>query len=179
MKIETLMWLFPVLFMVHELGQIVFLKAWIGRNRGSLSPSIPLFARALAHIDRLSTAAFTLAAAEEFVLVSIATLLCVELELFNLFAGLLAAFILHLVVHAAQVLLAGRHAPVIVTTLAAGVYAMFALQYLAFNGLISPAHTALYTALSLCAFGLNFVIAHFLASYYDVKIDTLRGGGGH
>ncbi|HOO71339.1 MAG TPA: HXXEE domain-containing protein [Spirochaetota bacterium] len=170
MKIETLLWLFPVIFMIHDFEEVIFLKPWLRRNKESLAEAFPFFARVMAHIDGLSTPAYTLVVAEEFLLLSAVTLVCAEFELFNVFAAVQLVFMVHLIVHAAQVILIKRYAPVIVSTLIAGVYSMYALQYLFLNGLLFYRHVLIFSLIAAVFFGLNFMVAHFLASYYDLKM---------
>jgi hypothetical protein len=102
-KIETLMWFFPIVFMFHDFEEIIMFKPWINANRASLTKLFPKWApRALAWAANMSNSAFALAVAEEFIILSALTLMAVELEFYSFWAGLLMGFFIHLLVHLGQ-----------------------------------------------------------------------------
>jgi hypothetical protein len=100
---QSVMWLLPVVFMLHDFEEIIVLRPWLEREAGYLQQHFPRLAtRVLPHFSQLSTSAFALAVAEEFVLLSAVTLFTVEREHYALWAGLVLAFGLHLVFHIVQ-----------------------------------------------------------------------------
>lgn len=60
-------WLFPILFIFHDFEEIIFMRAWINKNRSFLRGRFPVLApKMFAHFDPITTSAFALGVAEEF-----------------------------------------------------------------------------------------------------------------
>jgi hypothetical protein len=129
MKIETILYLLPLVFMLHDFEEILMMKTWLAHNAAELQRRFPRLAeKMLPHFSSLSTSAFALAVAEEFVLISIFSVAAVEFQWYAWWAGLLLAFFLHLLVHMGQFLVWGKYIPTVVTSLPAGLYCIWALQ---------------------------------------------------
>ena len=74
MDLKFLVSIFPIVFMFHDFEEIIFFKTWLTKNKDLLQKKFPAVSkRILPHINKLSTAAFSLAVAEEFILLSIIT----------------------------------------------------------------------------------------------------------
>ena len=68
MDFKIIVWLLPIVFMIHDFEEIIFFKSWITKNKDYLSGIIPEFSkRLLFRLEKLSVPAFSLAVAEEFV----------------------------------------------------------------------------------------------------------------
>ncbi len=67
---ETLLWLFPAVFVLHEAEEILFLPPWLQRHRGvALESFSARFFPPASVFDGISRTTFAGIAAEEFVLV--------------------------------------------------------------------------------------------------------------
>ena len=127
MKIESILWLLPVVFMIHDFEEIVMMKPWLMKNGRTLRRRFPrLTDYLLPGLENMTTSGFALAVAEEFLLLSVLTFIAVEFAVYNLWTGLLLAFFAHLLVHMVQFLLYRRYVPVIVTSLPAILYCLVA-----------------------------------------------------
>ena len=72
MDLNTLVLILPLVFMIHDFEEIIFFKKWLSNNRNILIRRFPKVAtRLLPHFENISTASFTLAVAEEFILISV------------------------------------------------------------------------------------------------------------
>jgi uncharacterized membrane protein YagU involved in acid resistance len=171
-KIETLMWLLPIVFMFHDFEEIIMFKPWLTANLPKLEKRFPKWtSRALADQSKMSTSAFALAVAEEFIILSVLTLLAVELELYPLWAGMLLGFFIHLLVHMGQFAVYRGYVPVILTSLPGGLYCLIALHDLNFYHPLDWGLVAIWTAASLLIIGVNLALALKLA----VKFETWLG----
>jgi len=93
MKIGTRMWLWPMVFMLHDFEEIIMLKPWITKNASDLQERFSrLASRLLPHFESLSTSSFAFAVAEAFMFLSVLAYLTVEFELYAIGTGLLLAF---------------------------------------------------------------------------------------
>ena len=116
--IKVLVWFFPMLFMFHDFEEIIFMKPWMSKNGRYLPLRFPkLSKRFLPHFDRITTSSFALGVAEEFILVSIITIISYMTNWYNLWIGLFIAFVFHLVIHCFQALLLRKYVPAILTSL--------------------------------------------------------------
>lgn len=117
-NMQVIIWLFPILFIFHDFEEIIFMQAWISKNRRYLCERFPkLSKRLLPHFDNITTASFAFGVAEEFMLISIITVISYVMNWYNLWLGLFVAFILHLVVHCFQTVIARKYVPAIVTSI--------------------------------------------------------------
>jgi hypothetical protein len=167
-QLESLLWLLPVLFMLHDFEEIIMLRPWLTREAGHLAQRFPfLAARALPHLQRLSTSAFAVAVAEEFVLLSFLTWLVVERAWYALWAGVTLAFFIHLVVHAAQFVVYGRYVPAIVSSAVVGPLSLLALCQVNASVALRWPVVAGWTGIALVAMAANVALAHVLAARFE------------
>jgi len=172
MKIETLMWLLPAVFMLHDFEEIIMVQPWVRRNAPLLQKRFPkLAARFLPHLQKLSTPAFALAVAEEFILLTLLTCLAVEFNLYALWAGIVLGFFIHLLVHVIQFGVYRSYIPAILTSVPAGLYCLAALYSLdARVNLIWP-EVAAWTLAALVVIAVNLMMAHGLAARFQRYLD--------
>jgi hypothetical protein len=167
-SINSLMWLLPIVFMLHEFEEIIMGKAWMRHEADRLRGRLPAFAlRILAPMQSLSTSAFSLAVAEEFVLLSGITWMCVAQGWFSLWAGMVLGFFIHLVLHVLQAAAYRRYIPAVITAIPAGGYCLFAVARLAEGTLLSGPETAGWTAFALVFLSLNQFFALRIALRFD------------
>jgi hypothetical protein len=128
---ETVIWLFPVVFMLHDFEEIIMMAPWIRKNYPELVRRWPRFApRMLAVTGGLSTPAFALAVGILFIAIAATTAAVVEFQLYSLWGAMLLVFTIHFVMHIAQWLILRRYVPVIITSLPGAIYCAYASWYL-------------------------------------------------
>lgn len=167
-KTETLMWLFPVVFMLHDFEEIIMMRAWVEHNAQQLQTRFPsLASRMLPYFEKLSTPAFALMVAEEFALLSAITYETVEWELYSVWAGILVAFLAHLIMHIAQFAAYRRYTPAIITSSLASVYCIGALYSLNAHGRLVWPTVSLWALVALLVLVANLAFMHILAVRFD------------
>jgi hypothetical protein len=168
MTIETIMWLLPVFFMLHDFEEIIMFKPWTGRNSAELLKRFPKLAtRFLPHMERLSTSSFALAVSCMFILISAVTSVAVIFHLYSLWAGLLLVFFLHLVLHIVQFIVYDKYVPVIVTSVISSVYCIWALYYVMEGNHIDWPQAAGWGVVSIIVGVLSVLLAHRLAERFE------------
>lgn len=116
-NIQVIIWLFPILFIIHDFEEIIFMQAWIRKNKSYLCDRFPtLSKKLLPHFDSITTSAFALGVAEEFVLISIITVVSYMTNWYSLWIGSFIAFTLHLLIHCLQAFVVRKYIPCIVTS---------------------------------------------------------------
>lgn len=115
--IKEILWIFPIIFIFHDFEEIILVKWWIRKNRVFLSERFPkLSKRLLPHFENITTEAFSLGVAEEFIIITMVTVVSYFTSWYNLWIGLFFAFFLHLVMHCAQGAIAGKYVPALGTS---------------------------------------------------------------
>ncbi len=170
MKIETILYLLPLVFMLHDFEEIVMMKTWVANNAAELQRRFPrLSNKLLGHFSALSTSAFALAVAEEFVLISAFSVAAVEQGWYAWWAGLLLAFFLHLLVHVGQFLVYRKFIPAVITSLPAGLYCMLALQAVMARTGLNWEQMALPFGVMTAAMLANLWVVHRLAAWFEAQ----------
>lgn len=168
MSIESILWLLPIVFMLHDLEELIFIKWWLSRNKTTLLTRYPRLAPfVISHLDSLSTQALALVVAEEFLLLSLFTLLAVEYQLYGAFAGFVAVYLLHLALHSFKAILMRQYVPATITAVLTAPYGVYALAQLGERGLIHGSEV-LFWGVWAGTFALaNLALAHFLARKFE------------
>lgn len=169
MKTETLLWLLPIIFMFHDFEEIIMMKAWLGKNADEAASRFPFLSKLLSKQKKLSTAAFALEVAEEFILISIITFFAVEQELHALWTGLLLVFFLHLIMHVGQFVVYRKYVPVIITSILSIPYCIYALAFI--SGYVNWASVLFLSLILLVAAILNLRFCFWLGGKFQKIMD--------
>jgi hypothetical protein len=168
MKTETVMWLFPIVFMIHDFEEVIMFKPWVHKNAAFMKKRFPrLAARMLPHMEGLSTSSFALAVAVMFLIVSAVTLASVELGLYYLWAGAVIGYFVHLIVHVAQFLVVRRYVPVVVTSLITAPYCVWALAVINGRHPLPPVPTLVWSVAAFIVIIAAVAGAHALAARFE------------
>ena len=114
---KDIIWLFPLLFIFHDLEEIIGFIPWLQRNEQLLAKKATVILKA--HKD-LSTEGFALAVAEEFVVVLFVSFFAIFYRtrfLYLIWLGGFVAFVLHLVLHILQAIWIRRYIPALATSI--------------------------------------------------------------
>jgi len=157
--IKVLVWLFPVIFIFHDFEEIIFMQPWISRNSLYLSKRFPaLSKRVLPHFGKITTASFAAGVAEEFLLISVITVVSYLTDWYSLWIGLFIAFTIHLVIHCLQALAVGKYVPSIVTSVICLPLCVYIIKY---SIILFPVYTiVLYSVLGLVIMAVNLIAVH-------------------
>ena len=169
-KYNTIIWLLPIVFMIHDFEEIIFFKPWISKNKDYLTEKFPKISkRFLVRFDNLSTFAFALAVAEEFVLLSLITVGSVLFNNYILWLVAFMGFFVHLLLHLGQWIILKRYIPAICTTFLALIYCTYSLYEIISNNLFQILEIVLWTIIGFGLVGVNLVFAHKLAEKFDKR----------
>ena len=168
-KTETLIWLLPVVFMIHDFEEIIMMKPWLTKNWAKLEKRFPAKAiRAMARQKDMSVSAYSFAVAEELVVLSVFTFLGAECEMYNFWAGFLIGFFIHLLVHIGQFIAFRSYVPVITTSTPAAIYSLIALHDLNLVNPLCWKMVAVWAVVSLVIIVVNLLFALKIAEKFDV-----------
>ncbi len=165
-----IVWLFPIIFMFHEFEEIIFFKSWIKKNKGYLSEQYPKLAkRFLSHIESLSVPVFAVAVAEEFLLLSIVTVLSVIFNWYLIWLAIFMGYFIHLLIHMVQCCVFRRYIPGIYTTMLSLIYCIYSLCFILNNNLFVTKQIVIWTIIGCAIVGFNLVFAHKAAFWLQKK----------
>lgn len=163
---NTIIWLFPILFMLHDFEEIIFLQSWIKRNESSIRKSLPSWAQKLiSHLRNISTAAFCLGVAEEFFLITIVTIRSFFTKEYFLWLGLFIVFTIHLVVHCFQSLILKKYIPAVFTSILLLPICIQIICYAGDNILLK--NLLYFSFISIFITILNLVFIHYCIFKFD------------
>jgi hypothetical protein len=158
--------LLPAVFMLHDFEEIICFKLWIAKNETFLREKFPkLFCR-ISPVFNLSTTAFAIAVAEEFVLLNLVTFGSLYFSSYYLWMAAFMGFFIHLFVHFAQWVAVRRYIPAIITTLLCLPYCGYTFCKFILTH-FSPFEIAVWTIAGLIIVGVNLVIAHRIAMKFN------------
>ena len=110
---ENLLWLFPVIFMLHEMEEIIGFGPWMDKNQAILD-KYPRIAAAYKHF---SPSGFAVAVLEEYLVVIIITGASLYFANYLVWLGAFIAFCLHLIIHLIQSILIRKYIPALASSL--------------------------------------------------------------
>ena len=170
---KTIVWLLPIVFMFHDFEEIIFFKNWITKNKKTLSEKFPkLSKRFLVHFENLSVQAFSIAVAEEFILLSIVTVLSVIFDSYLLWLGIFMGFFIHLLVHLIQWIVFRKYIPAIYTSIISLIYCIFSLNFILKNNLFEVKEIIIWSFIGFGIVVVNIFFVHKLAYIFDNKQKT-------
>src|SRR6266498_2818787 len=125
MNIQTLMMMFPVVFMFHDFEEFCFLENWIRKNADFLRTRF--VGKNWLKLEGYSTAALGLTILLMFLFVSLTSILSVIFNWYTLFAAAMIVFTLHNLVHIIQPILLRRYVPAMGTAIITLPYSLYVL----------------------------------------------------
>lgn len=166
MKIEQMAWLFPMLFMIHDFEEIILIKQWKrkqGYNELKIKP----------YKDFRSTASFSMAVAQEFILFCLVTYFSVLFNRYFIWFGMFSAVVIHFVIHGVISMGIRRYHPGLITSvllLPAGIYLMWkSIVDLEYPALTIAASILIGVILLL----VNLKILHKLMPVFERRIRAI------
>ncbi|MDY6205254.1 MAG: HXXEE domain-containing protein [Prevotella sp.] len=168
-KLECLMLLLPLVFMIHEYEEVIMFRYWLARNREELKRRFPKIERWMAFhgLFGYSTATFAVGTAHEFLLIAVVTFLSVWQEAYQWWFAAFMGYTLHLIVHLVQWVIYRKYVPVVITSLLTFPYCIYALVAFAESSVLSSLQMLLWTMVGLLLTVLSLFSAFFLMSMFQ------------
>lgn len=123
-SLSTIAWLFPIIFMIHDFEEIIFIESWKRKYKTELGA----FKGKAPFSDFKSTPSFSCAVAEEFFIFSVITLISCLTNNYIVWFAFYFACIFHFVIHIVLCIRFHHYVPGITTSillLPVGVYTLY------------------------------------------------------
>lgn len=167
--LNAIVWLFPVVFMLHEFEEIIVTKSWQKRFQGkreTLKSKGPFS-------DFISAESFSCAVAEEFLIISVVTLISYLTNNYLLWFGLYFACILHFVLHLAMSLFFRNYVPGVITAVLLSPVGAYSLHKGVALMQVSITELVVYAIIGTVLLLLNLMLLHKLMKPFEKWVQRL------
>jgi hypothetical protein len=118
----TLLWLFPIAFMLHDFEELIGFEPWLKRNSGEIKAKVagklPAFVTKQINLIMTKTSAeFAMPVLLIFLLTAASSFIAVEYHSYGFFLAASACFVLHGLMHIGQAILMRCYVPALATSL--------------------------------------------------------------
>ena len=76
MDVSIVVSLLSLFFLLHELEEIIMVRSWLDKNQAALRERFSNLGHIIVWMEQMTTRRFIVVAAEEFIIVSLCTLMC-------------------------------------------------------------------------------------------------------
>ncbi len=113
---NCIIWLFPILFLIHELEEIFGFEKWYIKNKDKLN-KYPKIAKRVNKIFRyLSTKGMLFAIFEQLILCLLVCFLAVKFNFYILWLAAFIGYTIHLIIHVFQGIILKAYIPAFITS---------------------------------------------------------------
>ncbi|MHC0037625.1 HXXEE domain-containing protein [Pseudoneobacillus sp. C159] len=107
----TLLWLFPITFMIHDFEEIIFVEAWFKRNFHKVHHRVPArLKQTFQDMSKITAAQYSIPVFFQLVIYIVATYIAVDYDFYGPFVEFNALIFLHVFMHIGQSLVLGTYA---------------------------------------------------------------------
>ncbi len=156
----------PIIFIIHEVEEIVTQHKWMEANKDKLTNRLPRLESIIYRLLQLNTKGFAIAAFEELIVLLLVTayVLVGGPGAAEIWSATFMAFSIHLLIHVAQAVAVRGYIPGLVTTLLTLPYAYLGMQSIC--RAYSLYEIVIYAFLGTVIMLLNLNFAHVLGGKF-------------
>ncbi len=177
-----LIWLFPIVFILHDFEELLLFEPWLKKNASfildRIKNKVPAFLEGqLNTVLKKSTTQFALPISLIFILTCISSLLAAEYGKYSFFLIASSLFFLHGFMHIGQAIFLRRYVPAIITTVFIIIpYGVVLFWSLIVSGIIGiPSLFIIFLVAAVIAIPF-ILLMHIVGEYlYERVIDLLVG----
>lgn len=172
---EKYVWLFPILFIIHDMEEIIGFGLWFDKNKKLI---MKLFPKVYKTIEKsykhYSTEGMAVAVLEELILCILFCLISLWNNFYYLWLGGFIAFIFHLIVHIIQSVAIQKYIPAVATS----ILLLPISIYIAMKSIVLMSADAfsviIFSLIGMIIILINLKFAHFLMNKFTVKTKLER-----
>lgn len=151
---SSLYWLFPILFMTHEIEEIIFLPRFVERLKWNNSNKV------IEKIPSISSFQFTIIVIEQLILIIILSFYCYMNNNISLYIALIIVYIVHILIHYIQAIVIKK----IIPGFYMGTLSSIVLAYLLITIEVDIKELVAYILIILLIAIFNLLIMHKIIS---------------
>lgn len=162
---ELYVWLFPVLFIFHDMEEIVGFIPWYHKNQRMLEQKYPRISKTY---KNTSTEGFAFAVYEELIFCIIICIISLLKNQYGIWLGVLVACTLHFIIHIIQAIIIKRYIPALITSIIGVPVGLF-LIYRSMEILNYRIYfVVIYGAIGIICMLINLKFAHILMKKFTI-----------
>lgn len=165
MSTETLLGLFPIVFILHDFEELIMGPSWIRKHGDEVARRFPFLAGTVKRLRKVSASGYAMMVLIMFILVSGVTLISELFGLFNLWAGAVVVFLIHFLLHIGQFVAFRGYVPVIVTSVPGAAWCLYTLNE---RALLDLPLVGLWTLAGMVITAVWLSAAHWLGARFDL-----------
>ncbi len=162
---DKYIWLLPILFIFHDMEEIVGLGKWLAKNKEMLCDKFPSL-RKLKINDAYTTEGMALAVFEELVLCIAISILSILLNWYALWLGVFIAYAMHLIIHIVQAMIIRKYVPALATSIIALPLSIYIISRSIALLEFTSGYVIMYSIIGMAVVAINLKFAHHLMYRY-------------
>lgn len=166
---QEIIWMFPILFIVHDMEEIMGLGLWLKKNRAQLERKYPRFRNAY---SPYSTEGMTAAVMEEMVLCLVICIIARFTEFYGLWLGVFIAYAFHLIVHIGQGIVIKKYIPAVITSIICLPLSIWFIVVSISSLSYSVRQVMFYSLIGIIIIVGNLKIAHWIMHVFTKQLVT-------
>ncbi len=166
-EMKEIIWMFPILFIVHDMEEIMGFGLWLKKNKALLDRKYPKISKTY---NPYSTEGMTAAVMEEMVICLIICIIARFTEVYGLWLGAFIAYTFHLIVHIGQCIVIKKYIPAVVTSIICLPLSIWFIVVSISILSYSVSQVIFYSLIGIIAIAGNLKIAHWIIHIFTKKI---------
>ncbi len=166
---QEIIWIFPILFIVHDMEEIMGLELWLKKNRALLDRKYPKISNTY---NPYSTEGMAAAVMEEMVLCLVICIISKFTGFYGLWLGVFIAYTFHLVVHVGQSIIIKKYIPAVITGIICLPVSIWLIAISISILSYSISQVLACSLIGIVAIAGNLKIAHWTMHVFTKKLTT-------
>lgn len=159
-------WTFPILFIFHDMEEIIGFGLWLTKNREFLDNKYPKISNTY---KPYSTEGMAAAVMEELVLCLVICLISWFTGFYGLWLGAFMAYTVHLVIHIGKSIVIRKYIPALITSLICLPISIWVIACSITLLSYSVSNVIVYSLIGIVAIAGNLEIAHWIIHIFTKK----------
>ncbi len=168
---QEIIWIFPILFIVHDMEEIMGFELWLKKNRTLLDRKYPKISN---RYKPYSTEGMAAAVMEEMVLCLVICIISRFTEFYGLWLGAFVAYTVHLIVHIGETIVIKKYIPAVITSIICLPLSIWFIAISISTLSYSISQVFAYSLIGIVAIAGNLKIAHWIIHVFTKKIITME-----
>lgn len=169
---QEIIWIFPILFIVHDMEEIMGFGLWLKKNRALLDRKYPKISNTY---NPYSTEGMTAAVMEEMLICLVICIIARFTEFYGLWLGAFIAYTFHLIVHIGQSIVIKKYIPAVITSIICLPLSIWFIAVSISTLSYSVSQVIFYSLIGIIAIAGNLKIAHWIIHVFTKKISNNGG----
>lgn len=165
-------WIFPILFIFHDMEEIVGLGLWLTKNRIFLDNKYPKISNTY---KLYSTEGMAAAVMEELVLCLAICMISKYTGFYGVWLGTFVAYAVHLVIHIGQSVIIKKYIPALITSIICLPISIWGIKSSINLLSYSTGNIIIYSLIGIVVIVGNLKIAHWIMHTFTKNMNEMEG----